>query len=163
MRQPARPWLALAASVLVLLGAAVVGWRMWPLAPLEQDVVAHMTHEPQAWSAQQAVSPSALAVVLERGGVRLSSQAGEVTYANSCWFRRKWTPHLVVQTSKGPLTVLILPGEYVEGVERFRENSFTGFIVPAQGGSVAVLTRGAAEIDAQARAISAAVIWPDES
>jgi hypothetical protein len=160
---PATRWLALAASVLVVIGAAVIGWWIQPPAPLARDVVAHMSHEPNAWAAEQTISPAALNVVLARGGVGLSSNAGAVTYAHSCWFRKKWTPHLVVQTSKGPLTVLILPGEHVASVEQFQENGYTGFIVPAQGGSVAVLSQGATDIDEQARAISAAIVWPAES
>jgi hypothetical protein len=68
----------------------------------------------------------------------------------SCWFRGHYVPHLVVQTDRGPVTVLLLTQE--QGVKRrevFDEGGFHGVVVPAARGAVAVLGR-----DAQAEEVA---------
>lgn len=158
--RPARGWLAVAASVLIVLTSAVAVWLVQAPSALARDVIDHMAMEPHAWSTDSAVTRSTLELVLARGGVRLSPQAGPVTYAHSCWFRGQWVPHLVVQTTDGPMTVLILAGERGSDSERFDEGRYTGIILPTDGGSIAVLSLGRANVEAQARALFTAVTWP---
>ncbi len=138
-------WLAMAASVLIALVVAGGLWLGAPGPSLAADVVAHMAGEPQAWARTDVpVRPPDLARVLQNTHMRLKADAGPdavmVSYAASCLFRGHRVPHLVVQTSMGPVTVMVLVHESVGKVVPFNEEGYRGVIVPVPGhGSLAVL------------------------
>jgi Protein of unknown function (DUF3379) len=139
-----RGWLAMAASVLILVAVAGTLWLAQPHSSLAADVVAHMAGEPQAWARTDipATAPE-LAQALGDAHVRLDPKAGMVSYARSCLFRAHHVPHLVVQTEMGPVTVMVLVHESVFKPERFDEQGYHGVILPVSGhGSLAVLVRG---------------------
>ena len=159
-----RRWMAIAASV--LLGAAIVGgvWLVVPQSSLAAAVVAHMAGEPEAWQHTEAVPQPELADVLKDSKLRLKTDAGIVSYAASCAFRGHHVPHLVVQTSSGPVTVMVLVHESVRRVTPFDEQGYRGTIVPVPGhGSIAVLMRdsgvGADEIKRIAAQVDASIVW----
>jgi Protein of unknown function (DUF3379) len=139
-----RGWLAMAASVLILIAVAGSLWLAEPHSSLAADVVAHMAGEPQAWTLTDIpVPPPELAQALRDAHVRLDPKAGMVSYARSCLFRAHHVPHLVVQTEMGPVTVMVLAHESVSKPERFDEQGYHGVILPVAGhGSLAVLARG---------------------
>ena len=135
-----RGW-AVAASVVV----AVVGglWALRPAPTLAHDLVTHLGGEPNSWYGTQAVDVRSLEAQLRKAGIADSNVTSrEVTYAQTCFFRGHFVPHLVLHTSKGPVTVIMLPDEQVTRRETFSEGGYAGVIVPAQHGSLAVLTRG---------------------
>ena len=159
-----RRWMAIAASV--LFGAAIVGgvWLVVPQSSLAAAVVAHMAGEPEAWQHTEAVPQPELADVLKDSKLRLKTDAGIVSYAASCAFRGHHVPHLVVQTSSGPVTVMVLVHESVRRVTPFDEQGYRGTIVPVPGhGSIAVLMRdsgvGADEIKRIAAQVDASIVW----
>jgi hypothetical protein len=139
-----RGWLAMAASVLILVAVGGGLWLAEPHSSLAADVVAHMAGEPQAWARTDipATAPE-LAQALGDAHLRLDPKAGMVSYARSCQFRAHHIPHLVVQTEMGPVTVMVLVHESVSKPERFDEQGYRGVILPIPGhGSLAVLARG---------------------
>lgn len=145
-----RAW-ALAASVALAVTIGLVFWSTQSQPALATAVVEHMALEPDSWNQRAPVPQSALDLVLRRSGVRLDrATAGEVVYAYSCWFRGRYVPHLVVQTSGGPVTVLVLRDEAVTREQRFEESGYTGLLLPVQGGTLAVLAREQSAIDAAA-------------
>ncbi len=160
-----RGWLAMAASVLILVAVAGGLWLAEPHSSLAADVVAHMAGEPQAWARTDIpVSPQELAQALADARVKLDPKAGMVSYARSCLFRAHHVPHLVVQTEMGPVTVMVLAHESVSKPERFDEQGYHGVILPVAGhGSLAVLARGQIPDPGMLRQIAArvqhALIW----
>jgi hypothetical protein len=156
-------WLALAASVAI---AFVVGAGFWltPRSSLAADVVAHMAEEPDAWKSHAALPAGGLNSVLKRANISLDPRAPSVSYANSCEFRGQVVPHLVVQSPRGPVTVMVLTHEAVSKARHFDEQGYRGTILPIpQHGSIAVLMRApgttAAEVDAVAAQVRSALVW----
>jgi Protein of unknown function (DUF3379) len=155
-----RRWYALAASIVagVLVGSLL--WVGGPRNSLAQDVLAHMDHEPEAFVVTTTPADDAvLGRVLERGGIRLRPEVGTVSYANSCRFRGRTVPHLVVQTDGGPVTVMVLRNEPLDAPVRFAEDRFTGTIVPAGPGSIAVIGGSGADLEQITERVIAAVDW----
>ena len=158
-------WLAMAASVLIVLSAAFGLWLGSARSSLAADVVAHMAGEPQAWARSDvAVAPKDLAEVLKGPGMHLAPSAGMVSYARSCRFRGHLVPHLVVQTDMGPITVMVLVHESVRNQAPFDEEGYRGVILPVPGhGSLAVLAQSqsadAAAIQRVAARVRSAVDW----
>jgi hypothetical protein len=155
-------WLAMAASVLVALGVGTL-WLGAPHASLAADVVAHMAGEPDAW-ARSPVPSANLEPVLSEAHMRLNPDAGMVSYAQSCLFRGHHVPHLVVQTARGPITVMVLVHDSVAKAQPFDEGGYRGVIVPVSGhGSLAVLAKGEgedlADIESVAARVKDAIAW----
>lgn len=141
-----RGWAMAAGAACATLVAGLL-WFAIPRTSLADEVVAHMSEEPAAWARTDiAADPSKVARVLSQAGVRVSAGAGAglLTYANSCWFRGHFVPHLVFQTAEGPVTVMVLTTEHVEAPVAFDEEGYRGVLLPAQRGALAILARGAA-------------------
>jgi hypothetical protein len=147
---PERRW-ALAASVLLAAGVAFGVWFAFPRSSLAQDVMVHARHEPQSWSGDGAeVSADELAQILRAAGVTRSPALGRVIYARSCWFRGHFVPHLVVMEDSGPIMLMLLPWETTSRETRFSDRCYSGVILPAAQGSIAVLAQTDAGLDAVA-------------
>jgi hypothetical protein len=156
-----RPW-ALAASLLLAMLAVLSVWLLRPSDTLAREVVAHVQEEPDSWLARQHVDAQSIDNTLRAAGVKLDITSDRISYAQSCWFREHYVPHLVVQTAQGPVTVLILRNQHVSARRSFHEAGMSGVIVPAPQGSIAVLTRGGASIVAVAAELQRDVSWlPD--
>jgi Protein of unknown function (DUF3379) len=162
-RIPTR-WLAMAAGVLIALVAAGTLWLAAPHPSLAAEVVAHMAEEPEAWTRTKPVPPEDLVPVLAAAHMVLKSDAGMVSYAQSCLFRGRHVPHLVVQTDMGPVTVMVLVHESLAQAQPFHEDGYRGVIVPLPGhGSLAVLARGQdadlAAVEKVAARVRSAISW----
>jgi hypothetical protein len=162
-RSPQR-WYALAASfaLAVLVGGVV--WLGTPRSSLAADVVAHMAGEPDAWKTRAAVSEKEAADVFKHASMTLTPSAGVVSYASGCEFRRHVVPHLVVQSARGPVTVMVLVHEAVQGQQSFDEQGYRGTLVPIEGhGSIAVLMRtpdsSREDVERIAAQVRAAIVW----
>lgn len=156
-----RRWIALAASI---AGGVAIGSLLWiggPRASLAGDVVKHVEHESGSMVVtSRAADPGEVAAVLERAGVRLRPGIGTVSYATTCPFRGEKVPHLVVQTAVGPMTVMVLRDEKVDAPEDFDEGGYSGTIVPAGPGSIAVLGHApTADLDQVAERVRDAIQW----
>jgi len=137
---PWRQW-ALAASVVLAMLAVVALWVLRPSDSLARDVIAHVQGEPESWLATQQIDAREIGSALQRAGVELNITSDKITYAQSCWLRGHYVPHLIVQTARGPATVLILRHEQVNARRTFHEAGMSGVIVPAGRGSIAVLSK----------------------
>jgi hypothetical protein len=153
-----RSW-ALAASALLAMLTVFAVWLLRPTDTLARDVVAHVQEEPDSWLARQQVDAQGIDAALRGAGVKLDITSDRITYAQSCWFRDHYVPHLVVQTAQGPATVLILRNEHVSGRRNFHEGGMSGVLVPAPQGSIAVLTRGSANVETAAAQMQQDVRW----
>jgi len=155
-----------AITAAALLGAAI--WSLYPRPALASALVAHMAHEPQSWARTEVpVTDSTLGAVLARSGLALNPGMPLVTYAHSCWFRGWFVPHLVVQTARGPVTVLVLRHERVARAMPVDEGGYRGVVVPASDckrGAFALLVRdagAAADVTEVAVRVTAAVRFVD--
>ena len=160
--RPAR--FALAASAVLALCVAGAVWLAVPRKSLAAAVVAHVVDEPQSWSSHAPVADPKLAAVLADAHMHLSPGAGEVSYASSCEFRGHVVPHLVVQSSAGPATVMVLVHEAAARRIQFDEHGYRGVIVPVPGhGSIALLMRDSdgqmQDVEAIAARVRQAIVW----
>jgi hypothetical protein len=155
-----RRWMALAASI---VGGVLIGSLLWvsePRTSLAQDVVKHMAHEPEAMAVTSVEADRGRVVaVLARDEIRLRPDAGMVSYAQSCPFRGETVPHLVVQTDSGPVTVMVLRHEKVKAPMKFSEGGYSGTIVPAGPGSIAVIGGSGTNLQQVADRVVSAVEW----
>ncbi|HTE40169.1 MAG TPA: DUF3379 family protein, partial [Steroidobacteraceae bacterium] len=117
-------------------------------------------HEPDAMTASEVrVSSTLLDSALQAKGLKLAAPIGDISYLANCWVREAFVPHVVVQTARGPVTVIVLPHESVASVERFDEAQYHGEIMPMGRGSMIVIANDASLIDEVAQRVRTAIVW----
>ena len=155
-------WAAMAASFLLVVGLSTVVWVSLPQSSLAEAVIEHLNHEPHAMVRTPVeVDTDKLADVLSDYGASMNPRAETITYVRHCFFRMKFVPHLVVQGDDGPVMVLLLPDEYVDGPTSITEDGFSGIIYPHTNGSIAVVGTAGENIDLAGERILEAVDWQD--
>jgi len=140
-----RRWLAVAATVLLAVGATLTVLNSsYRPEKLPQHVVKHLYHEAELLvpTSTELVPRKRLLQVLKRTGVQLTEEVEEVIHAGVCYFRGHLVSHLVVNSDQGPVTVMLLPDEEVAQMMPIEEDGFRGVIVPVKGGSIAVIGSG---------------------
>ncbi len=155
-----------------LAAGLLVGVTLWGflsggsnLSPeeLASAVVDHWYHEPDSWLETSSVVSAALLAEVLAGEAELDQAALQtVSYAETCWVAGEWIPHLVVQGETGPYMVLLMPGRVLQSPVPLSlpEEGLSGSIMPAGGGSIAVLGAGqSSEIDRLENTLAAAVDW----
>ncbi len=98
-----------------------------------------------------AVPAERLQAALRPAGVALPAGDGQslVSYAKSCIIDGKPIPHLVVQGTNGPVTVLIMPDRSVDGPMSIMRDGLEGVLLPVgETGSIAIIGRDAESVNA---------------
>lgn len=160
-RKMAPVWLAVAATAVI---AAVLGFRMLgselTYESLADQIVAHLDHEPYALRVtDKAVSESRLARVVPADVASLETGIGLVTYAQSCVIDGKVVPHLVIQGERGPVTILLMPEQKVDGVEPIDGESINGIILPVGDGSIAIIGETGEDLERIQNNVKSSVTW----
>jgi hypothetical protein len=152
--------LALAASVVLCVGLGVLLWTLRPQPSLAAGVLGHVELESGSWSDVAPMTAAATDAVLAGADVSLDPSDTVVTYARICLFNGHWVPHLVVRTASGPVTVMVLRQEHIAARQSFRQNGYSGILVPTpSGGTLAVIVQGDPDLDDVARALSPHLHW----
>ncbi len=140
-RFAAPQWLAVAATVAVV---SVLGFRIFGADPvygsLADEIVAHLEHEPYALQVTDVpISDRRLNRIVPANVATMNHDAGLITYAESCIINGKRVPHLVIQGQEGPVTILLMPEEMVDGPQSVMGDSINGVILPVGDGSIAII------------------------
>lgn len=161
-RRFSRPTLfALAATVVV---AAFLGIRMFgsdvTYPSLADEIVAHLDHEPYALRVtDKAVKDRRLARVVPASIANMNHDAGLITYAQTCVINGKKVPHLVIQGERGPVTILLMPDEMIDGAVEIDGQSINGVILPVGGGSIAIIGEEQERLDRIQENVLNSVAW----
>lgn len=157
-RNPLVPF-ALAASVLLVVAASFLSWRSASVESWAPDLIAHIEHEPKAFAITTPVPAAKVVQVAQQNGVRMAGDFGNITYIKSCPFRGKMVTHLVAQTDRGPVTVMLLPGETVDQPEQIDEEGYVGTVLPFNGGSIVVVGSDGESAKKIQKQMSSSVTW----
>jgi hypothetical protein len=158
---PLSPWLSAAAGIVLFVAVAAGTW----LAQSERfgrelaaDVVRHILEEPQALAENRPVGATAVARALASHDVGLITDIGTVVFAETCVFRGRLIPHLVVQTPAGLVTLLVLPEERPRTPIEIAAEGMNGRVIPVLGHALAIV--GQSPLDRSVEDIFiAAVEW----
>jgi hypothetical protein len=141
-----RRWYALAASLLV---AIVVGTSLWLQAQrqtLFAELLKHANAERNVMVASDhRVSDEKVRTTLAKAGARLQSVI-PVSTARTCKVRGVVAPHLFVQTSEGPVQLLLLTEHRFITRHSARQQGLHAELVPVGAHSVAVFADSEAAV-----------------
>ena len=154
-------WLAVAATVVVaaLLGIRLLGSGIEHQS-LADEILAHVDHEPFALRiTDEAVSDERLNAVVPADIARMDHSAGLITYAQTCPIGGNEVPHLVIQGEHGPVTILLMPEEYVAEPQYLNGDNIKGVILPVGNGSIAIIGERDERLDKIQESVLKSVAW----
>jgi len=150
-------------SVLLLIGVSVAGFnlahQLFSTEDLHALVVRHIQKEPEMLGQKPPLGEIELMEVLSHMGFSLSAMPAVVTAAAPCWIREGRGMHLVVQGDRGPVTILLMPGEHVQQSRKVIAVSLSGKLVPTDWGSMAVVSHAGDDIEPLMRTLQHDVRW----
>lgn len=158
-----RRWapLALAASLLMAVGAAGVVWNLnRGTESVEDYLVAHYAMDGAQLEAK-ALGHSATNVeeiLAEMNYEALPEFAGLVGFIKYCPTPDGKGVHMVLNTERGPVTVILMPATAVEDRESYLENGMQARIVSLSRGSIAVMGADTAAVDQLAATVRESVL-----
>lgn len=132
-------WLALAASVMLSVTGAGGYWWHQNRSSLEQAVLHEVYNELQSRNSRVIVPVAHVNDVWQPIGASIDNRAGPVNFVSRCPIRDSYAGHMIVPGVRGPVSVIIMPGETVRISITVRNERFDGIIVPSVNGSIAVV------------------------
>ena len=154
-------WLAVAATVVVaaLLGVRLIGSGI-EHDSLADEILAHLDGEPFALRVTDvAITDERLNAVVPAYIARMDHSAGLITYAQTCPIGGYDVPHLVIQGERGPVTILLMPQEYVAEPQHLSGDNIKGVILPVGKGSIAIIGERDERLDRIQESVLKSVAW----
>jgi len=127
--------------------------------PDEVPVKAPHQQFPNVLADHRGESHRRLARVVPADVATMNHDAGLITYAQSCIINGKEVPHLVIQGKNGPVTVLLMPDEMVDGAVKIEGESINGVILPVGNGSIAIIGEEDERLDIIQESVMHSVSW----
>lgn len=149
---------ALAASLLLMIGVAVLGYQSYHHQQrLASEFVALVNGAPYAMAATGPVSGSEISAALEPTGLDLEGDIGDVTFAGRCLVRDKLSGHIVVKGKTAPVTVFLMPDRLVERRTMIHTANYTGIVLPQGDGTIAIVSAPGETLDSIEARVRAAL------
>lgn len=136
---------AIAATFVLSIGLAIYFPTTAPLS-LEASVLAHVEDEQRHMNAHDNVSFDTVNQRMRKYGMQLKQPVATVNFAMSCPMRFSRGFHMVLQGDHGPVTVLMMPGDYIAQRKHVADQRFQGVVMPTQLGSMAILAENAQDL-----------------
>jgi len=148
-----RSWipLALAASLLVFVGAAGLVWKQshqWD--SVEAYVMDHYSHDGSAVIAKAGENPSDqdISKILARLDARADERlASAITFIKYCPTPDGRGAHMVVSTDQGPMTIIYMPETRATDGEVIQFDQVQASLVNLEHGSAAIIGKQSQNID----------------
>jgi hypothetical protein len=142
-----RRFYGIAASVMFTL--TLVAGLIYFNQPYSLDQVAllHVKNEQYHLNDRDNVQLAALNRILSPLNLKLSNSIGTINYAGACKIRNNRGGHIVLQGKNAPITLLLMPGEYVAQKETVKGDKFKGIILPIENGSIALIGEDEKELE----------------
>lgn len=154
-------WLAVAATIALV---AVFGVRNLSTdieyESLADQVLAHLDGEPMGLRVTDvAITDERLYSVVPANVAHMDHDAGLITYAQSCDINGNSVPHLVIQGEHGPITILLMPREYVAEAIELKGQNVSGVILPVGDGSIAIIGSREENLERVQQNVLKSVMW----
>ena len=154
-RQPARSrnWmpLALAASVLIAIGAVGMAWKQshqWD--SVEEYLADHYSHDGAGLVARatDVVDEQDIIKIMASLDASVGQQlAGNIKFIKFCPTPEGRGAHMVVQTEQGPMTIIFMPKTHVTDGEIISFDQMQALMVSLEHGSAAIIGKQSQSIE----------------
>lgn len=138
-------WMAIAASLVLVAGVAIT-MKDGLIQPdtVEEYVAQHYNHDGKKFLAKaaQVVDADEVGKVLSSWGLEVEPELlNRVTYIKKCITMDGLGAHMVVQTSEGPVTLIVMPKTAVTDRELVEFDGMQAYLVSLGSASAAIIGR----------------------
>lgn len=126
---------------------------------LAGDLIAHVQREPGALAGTAEVPVARVVEAVDRGGGRLLGTLGKVTHAGRCAVPGGTGEHLVVETARGKVTVILMPSQPLERRTQLAREGLTSVVLPAGRGSVGIVAESPEALKEIEEAVRRRIAW----
>jgi len=126
---------------------------------LAQQVITHIHDDTHALNVRMDIPKSSIDTMLASYGGKLSGPVGNVSFLGHCIVGGHTGIHLVLDTSYGLVTVLILPKQSINEAAVLADNSLKGILYPTQKGSIAIVAEHKQAIETTREKINQNLNW----
>ncbi|MCW8929794.1 MAG: DUF3379 domain-containing protein [Gammaproteobacteria bacterium] len=156
-----RNWLggSIAASLIIALSLQMILPTTFNSTALAQEVVNHVKNDTHALDVQMNVPKTRIDSMLASYGGRLNGPIGKVSFLGHCIIGEHTGIHMVINTSEGVVTVLLLPTQKVDKVSLLKESQLSGILYPSLKGSIAIISEQAEAIEETRQHIDQNLNW----
>ncbi|GEM_PF-5502705 len=157
-----RTWMKMA-SVLLLLAASLGGYNLlrhlFSPASLADVVTHHIQAEPDFLRHTETLDELSVATLFASMGFELRTSLKGVTAALPCWIRKGRGVHMVLRGEQGAVSLLLMPGEYLDERQELQAEDWSGALIPEPWGSLAVLVSAGEDTDAVVYLVERNLRW----
>ncbi len=107
---------------------------------LSDHIIYHLYEDTRALDVKMDVPKSHIDTMLASYGGKLSAPIGNATFLGHCIVGKHTAIHLVLNTARGAVSVIILPSDAVKAEQQIADNHFQGIIYPSHKGSIAIIS-----------------------
>lgn len=147
----------------VLMLALAIGVLM-PARPdttwLSVELINHVRGEPDALAGTAEVPVGRVVEAVERGGGRLLGSLGKVTHIAPCRVPGGMGQHLVVETARGKVTLILMPGQPLDARTQLTRDGLTSVVLPAGRGSAGILATSPEALGEVEDVVRRRIAWP---
>lgn len=158
--QTRRTWQRWPIAAGIVLG--LVATFMWPTLrgdmSLARAALAHVAEEPHTMQARQTVSQASLSDALSSVGARLSGDIGQVTYLGSCALPGGEGKHLVVNSTFGRFSLILMPRQATSR-NTAEQGMHAAIAKPAARGTYAIVASATPDIVQIEKLLDQNILW----
>ena len=156
-----RNWLggSIAASIILAFSINLIWPETLDSALLAQKVINHVHEDTHALNVLMNVPKTNIDTMLASYGGKLNGPIGQVSFLGHCIIGEHTGIHMVLRTSRGIVTVLLLPTQTINGASLLNDSQISGVLYPSQKGSIAILSEQPEAIDQTRQQINRTLNW----
>ena len=139
-RRVSARYYTLAASLVLGVGIAAGIVLQQPRHALAEAALSHVDNMPHGEHAP-ALQPKQLPLALKAVGLELDGEIGDGIAVSLCPIKDRLALHLILRGETAPVNLMFIAGKNIKHRVGFENEKFAGFLAPARGGNVAVVTR----------------------
>ena len=106
---------------------------------LEVAVLNHIADERHQLHGSNEINQDTYGNIMTAISTQTTGDIGQVNFASKCQIRKNAGAHLITSGEKGPVTVLVMPGEHIDKNVKISSSRFDGTIYSTVYGSLAVV------------------------
>jgi len=156
-----RNWLvgSVAASLIIAFSIQLLIPATVDSEQLAQQVISHVHEDTHALNVRMDVPKSSIDTMLASYGGKLNGPIGKVSFLGHCIVGGHTGIHMVLNTSQGLVTVILLPTQAIDQSSLLADHQFNGIVYPSQKGSIAIIADHAQSIKDTRQKINQNLNW----
>lgn len=132
-------WVAMAASIILVVGVSVIT-TLQSTPALAEVIVEHIYEDVKMLEMDGKIGPVELNKLLNPHGINIAANLGAASGAGNCLIAGKLSAHIVFQGKNAPVTMIVVPQKISNDRITFEEKEFLGLLVDTQQGTLALVS-----------------------